>query len=76
MADADPPYGGLWRIDGASPARIATAPTVAGRWRGQPTQESIFRVDDIFCAAPLAVFRGDLYAGSQRDGSLWRFVAE
>ena len=26
--------------------------------------------------APLAVFEGDLYAGSQKDGWLMRFVAD
>ncbi len=37
-------------------------------------KRSPFPVDDAFCAAPLAVFRGELYAGSQRDGSLWKLV--
>jgi hypothetical protein len=34
-----------------------------------------FVADDAFCAAPLAVFRGELYTGGQRDGSLWKIVA-
>jgi hypothetical protein len=55
---------GLWRVDVDPPASIAR---VEGK-------KSPFPVDDAFCAAPLAVFRGDLYAGSQRDGSLWRIV--
>jgi hypothetical protein len=32
-----------------------------------------FVLDDFFCAAPLAVFEGNLYAGGQRDGALYRF---
>jgi hypothetical protein len=32
-----------------------------------------FVLDDFFCAAPLAVFEGKLYAGGQRDGALYRF---
>ena len=36
--------------------------------------KSPFVVDDAFCAAPLAVYRGDLYAGGQRDGSLFRLA--
>jgi hypothetical protein len=55
---------GLWRVDVDPPAALAR---VEGK-------KSPFPVDDAFCAAPLAVFRGDLYAGSQRDGSLWRIV--
>jgi hypothetical protein len=34
-----------------------------------------FRFDDVFCAAPLAVYRNELYAGGQRDGSLYRLAA-
>jgi len=33
---------------------------------------SPFAWGDIFCAAPLAVLAGDLYAGGQRDGALYR----
>ncbi len=33
----------------------------------------LFALSDFFCAAPLAVYDGKLYAGSQKDGSLWRF---
>jgi len=67
---------GLWRIDTTPPLRLAQAPTVTVRLGGRSAAVSHFRVDDIFCAAPLAVFRGELYAGSQRDGSLWRWVPE
>jgi hypothetical protein len=35
-----------------------------------------FVVNNIFCAAPLAVYQGDLYAGGQLDGALYRFSAE
>ena len=33
--------------------------------------EKLFAVDDIFCAPPLAVHQNQLYAGSQKDGSLY-----
>ena len=36
-------------------------------------KKSPFELDDSFCAAPLAVFQGALYAGGQRDGALFRF---
>jgi hypothetical protein len=36
-------------------------------------KKSPFDLDDSFCAAPLAVFQGALYAGGQRDGALFRF---
>jgi hypothetical protein len=55
---------GLWRVDVDPPVELAHI----------ESKRSPFPVDDAFCAAPLAVFRGDLYAGSQRDGSLWRAV--
>jgi hypothetical protein len=35
-----------------------------------------FVVNNIFCAAPLAVYQGDLYAGGQLDGALYRFSTE
>ncbi len=38
------------------------------------TEGYVFVSDHFFCAAPLAVFEG--YAGSQKDGSLMRFVAD
>jgi hypothetical protein len=55
---------GLWRVDVDPPVELAR---VDGK-------RSPFPVDDAFCAAPLAVYRGGLYAGGQRDGSLWRVV--
>jgi hypothetical protein len=39
-------------------------------------KHSPFELRDSFCAAPLAVFDGELYAGGQRDGSLYRLVAD
>jgi hypothetical protein len=36
---------------------------------------SPFEITDAFCAAPLAVLEGELYAGGQRDGALFRLVA-
>ncbi len=67
--------GGLVRLDGAgtslSGTLIALAPTVtASNPRTQP--RSHFSLTDAFCAAPLAVYRDALYAGSQRDGALYR----
>ncbi|MBI5512780.1 MAG: hypothetical protein HY909_03380 [Deltaproteobacteria bacterium] len=58
---------GLYRLDGDTPARVGDVPL-------DPQGRSPFVFSDVFCAAPLAVFRGDLYAGGQRDGSLWRFA--
>ncbi len=55
---------GLWRVDVDPPVELATVDSKRPR----------FPVDDAFCAAPLSVFRGDLYAGDQRDGSLWRIA--
>ena len=34
-------------------------------------KRSPFVFDDLFCAAPLAVYRNRLYAGGQRDGALY-----
>jgi len=45
-------------------------PTVLSR---VTDKRSPFELDDGFCAAPLAVFQGELYAGGQRDGALYRF---
>jgi hypothetical protein len=35
-----------------------------------------FELRDALCAAPLAVYLGEIYAGGQRDGSLYRFVED
>ena len=57
---------GLWRVDVTPPEELART----------TEKRSPFAITDAFCAAPIAVFRGGLYAGSQRDGSLWRIASE
>lgn len=57
---------GLWRVDADPPTELARI----------DAKRSPFAITDSYCAAPLAVFRGELYAGGQRDGSLWRLDAE
>jgi hypothetical protein len=37
---------------------------------------SPFELSDHYCSAPLAVFQGQLYAGGQRKGELYRFVPD
>ena len=37
-------------------------------------KKSPFELRDMLCAAPLAVFNNELYAGGQRDGSLYRLA--
>lgn len=61
---------GLWRIDTPEMQLLATVE----RHRTRRTDEGPFDLGDGFCAAPLAVLNNVLYAGSQRDGSLWRLV--
>ncbi len=39
-------------------------------------KKSPFEVTDGYCAAPLAVFNGELYAGGQRGGALYKLTAE
>ncbi|MCU0682510.1 MAG: hypothetical protein MUF34_09680 [Polyangiaceae bacterium] len=58
---------GLYRIDGPGAPRALTT---------LPAKTTPFRFDDVFCGAPLAVFRNELYAGGQRDGSPYRFVPD
>jgi hypothetical protein len=53
---------GLWRVDVVPPVELGHV----------DEKRSPFAITDAFCAAPIAAFRGALYAGSQRDGSLWR----
>ena len=65
----------LFKLDGVDGS------AVGGTSRAPMTLTSIatwddatrFALSDFFCAAPLAVYDGKLYAGSQKDGSLWRF---
>jgi hypothetical protein len=52
--------------DGTTPLVIATV----------NDKKSPFELRDIFCGAPLAVFENALYAGGQRDGSLYRLVED
>jgi len=56
---------GLWRLDGDAVTAIATV----------TEPKSPFAATDLFCVAPLAVFRGELYAGGQRGGALYRLRA-
>jgi hypothetical protein len=44
-------------------------PTTLASW----DDKKVFAVNDVYCAPPLAVYEGDLYAGSQKDGALYRF---
>ncbi len=39
---------------------------------GSPEKKTPFVLNDIFCSAPLAVLGGQLYAGGQRGGALYR----
>jgi hypothetical protein len=55
---------GLYRLD-LAPDTLTPIAT----W----DDKKLFPVDDIFCAPPLAVYNGDLYAGSQKNGALYRF---
>ena len=57
---------GLYRIDNEHANVIASI----------TDKKSPFELRDSLCAAPLAVFNEELYAGGQRDGSLYRFVGE
>ncbi len=58
---------GLFRLDRDPPAPVAMFASQDGR--------TPFEVHDHFCTSPLGVLDGVLYAGSQRDGALYR-VAE
>jgi hypothetical protein len=57
---------GLYRLDRDAPEPVAMVASQDGR--------TPFEVHDAFCTAPLGVLDGELYAGSQRDGSLYRIV--
>ena len=68
-------------VDADNPVAAVTATAIARVNRGDgrdggparaPAQKSPFEVSDFFCAAPLAVFQNELYAGGQRGGSLYR----
>jgi hypothetical protein len=57
---------GLWKVDGT---RLATTPIAEVKGKPSP-----FEVSDLFCAAPLSVFRNELYAGGQHGGTLYKLV--
>ena len=54
---------GLVRLDASGVVELARV----------SDSKSPFELNDAFCAAPLTVFQGALYAGGQRDGALYRF---
>jgi hypothetical protein len=60
---------GLYRLsdppDGAPATLVGRAPELR---RGRA-----FPVNDAFCASPLAVYRGELYAGSQHNATLYKW---
>jgi hypothetical protein len=56
----------LFKLDGETLTSIAT-------WPNTGDTKKLFAADDFFCAAPLAVYENDLYAGSQKDGALYKF---
>jgi hypothetical protein len=57
---------GLYELSGGSFELRARAPDAKGA----------FQLDDGYCAAPLVVFRGSLYAGDQTRGNLWKLTAD
>jgi hypothetical protein len=59
----------LLRLGGSAKNTTTNATTTLASW----DDKKLFAVDDIYCAAPLAVYEGELYAGSQKDGALYRF---
>lgn len=58
---------GLYELAAGAFRELAPAPG------GEKTP---FKVDDAYCAPPLAVFDGQIFAGGQRQGALWRLVAD
>jgi hypothetical protein len=59
---------GLYRLDRDPPEAVATVQSRDGR--------TPFEVHNPLCSAPLGVLGGELYAGGQRDGALYRVVEE
>jgi hypothetical protein len=57
---------GLYRIDNDEVKWVAAV----------NDKKSPFELRDSLCAAPLSVFDNELYAGGQRDGSLYRLVID
>jgi hypothetical protein len=63
---------GSTAADGVADATVTlVAPVDEG---GAGRTKSPFEIGDFFCAAPLAVMNGVLYAGGQRGGALYRLV--
>lgn len=56
---------GLYELSKGAFRKLAPAPA-----------KSVFKVDDAYCAPPLVVFDGALYAGGQHRGALWRLAAD
>lgn len=61
----------LVRVDGETPVVLGSVPLAGGA--KEKATPSPFALDDIFCSAPLGVLGGELYAGGQRDGALYRW---
>jgi hypothetical protein len=59
---------GLFRVEGEEENLVSIAKITE--------KKSPFTLSDFFCAAPIAVFRNELYAGGQRGGAVFRVVAE
>jgi len=57
---------GLVRIDKEPFERLASV----------EAKKSPFEITDAFCSAPLGVLDGELYAGGQRDGALYRLAVD
>ena len=53
---------GLYRLEGDKPVEL-------GWW----DDATLFGISDLFCAAPLAVHQGELFAGAQKGGARYRF---
>ena len=70
---------GLWELPGAG-ADGGTDARPLVLWdkdtKDDKALQKELEVNDAFCAPPLAVFQGALYAGGQRWGTLFRFATE
>jgi len=67
---------GLYRVSGdaVDPKAIARLDDVPDGGPPPKDKKSPFEVTDFFCAAPMAVFKNELYAGGQRGGALYKLV--
>jgi hypothetical protein len=59
----------LYRIDGGAHGMVPIGVIAPVLGKHPPFEQT-----DAFCASPLAVYRNELYAGGQRDGSLYRLA--